>query len=219
MATIAPGAANNKFDFRFTSTAGDRYTREYLFTTSSGTKLTANGILAGQYVQPVTAWVQPEQLLVGAPPLPNDFSAITYLTQGVGLDDYGNIWGPLTPFPQSGVSVFNVSTCATGTTGTTGTTTSSTATPTPTKDTVQVVSASWISSGGGTLSVTCQSSTTDNTKVGMVLNYIIGGTTTAGVTMTATSPGLWTFSNKKIKQPSTVTCRSNLGGSATGPVS
>jgi hypothetical protein len=84
-------------------TARNIYTRDYRVVASTGTVRTRNGILAGQYVQPVTEWVQPELTAPGTPPIPNDFSQMGYLTQGVGPDADGNFWGALNPFPQSGV--------------------------------------------------------------------------------------------------------------------
>jgi hypothetical protein len=100
------GAARNKFDVRIVQpTAPGVYTREYRITAGAGTKLTQNGILAGQYVQPVTEWVQPEMSTPGVPPVGHDFSRYSHLTQGLGYDENGVLWGPLSPFPQSGVSV------------------------------------------------------------------------------------------------------------------
>lgn len=79
---------------------------------STGTTLTKNGILAGQYVQPVAAWIQPELLVPGIPPIPNEFEYMTQLTQGVAYDERtGNFFGPLSPFPQSSVYGVNTSTC------------------------------------------------------------------------------------------------------------
>lgn len=34
-----------------------------------------------------------------------DFSNMAFLTEGVGPDADGNIWGPLDPFPQTGVII------------------------------------------------------------------------------------------------------------------
>ncbi|KAK5651794.1 hypothetical protein OQA88_11661 [Cercophora sp. LCS_1] len=91
------------------------YTREYKFITSSGTVLTKNNITAGQYISPILEWIQPELLVPGAEPLIHEYSALSHLTKGVGPDANGNIFGPLDPFPQTGVTVFDVSTC--GSTG------------------------------------------------------------------------------------------------------
>ncbi|KEY68237.1 hypothetical protein S7711_10896 [Stachybotrys chartarum IBT 7711] len=35
----------------------------------------------------------------------NDFSQMPWLTQGVGVDEHGNLWGPLDPFPQTVVFI------------------------------------------------------------------------------------------------------------------
>lgn len=196
--------------------------------TATAAVLTKNNITAGRYVQPITEWIQPELVNPGQAPLANDFSGFTHLTQGLGLDDNGNIWGPLNPFPQTGVAVFDVSSCPPVTPPTATTTTSSsnpTTTPTPTVvpvDTVTVTAAGWTSSGSGTLTVTCTSSNTNSTQVGMLLDYTLlkEGTTTFNIAMTAsaTQPGTWTFSSVKIKQPSGVTCHSKLGGTKSSTV-
>ena len=92
---------------------GSIYTREYRAIASSGTVVTKNGLVAGQYAAPILEWIQPELLVPGNEPLVNQYGAMAHLTQGVGPDEDGNIFGPLDPFPQSGVTVFNVSTCGT----------------------------------------------------------------------------------------------------------
>ncbi|KAH8788249.1 hypothetical protein F5883DRAFT_657886 [Diaporthe sp. PMI_573] len=99
--------AQNKFEYR--SEILSRYTREfYVVAEIDGiekTILTKNNITAGTYVQPVNVWVQGEQDVPGVPPVPHDFSQMAFLTQGVGVDANGNVWGPLQPFPQTGVIV------------------------------------------------------------------------------------------------------------------
>ncbi|KAK3372722.1 hypothetical protein B0H63DRAFT_497084 [Podospora didyma] len=101
----------NKWLARIDGTLPLDYTREYRAVASTGTVLTRNGILAGQYVAPILEWIQPELLVPGNEPLIHQFSRMTHLTKGVGPDEDGNFWGPLEPFPQSGVTIFNVSTC------------------------------------------------------------------------------------------------------------
>jgi hypothetical protein len=211
---VQTGAARNKFVSKLKSQAGDKYTREYRLTVTGTPKKTSNNIMAGIYVSPPTEIIQPELSVPGIPPIANDFSAFQHLTQGIGPDEAGNIWGPLSPFPQSGVKTFDISTCPPPGTGTgTGTIPS----PSPVPDTVKVTSATWSNTGGGTLSVTCTSTNRDSTQVGMTLDYRIGTTDRFGVTMTAstTTPGTWTFSGPKIKLPNTVTCKSKLNGSAS----
>ncbi|EGO54886.1 hypothetical protein NEUTE1DRAFT_149065 [Neurospora tetrasperma FGSC 2508] len=240
--SLIAGQVRNKFRTGITSVAGDVYAREYVISSTPNPVKTKNGILAGQYIQPVTEWIQPELTTPGLPPIPNDFSAMEHLVKGLGRDEDGNVWGPLDPFPQSGVIVSApapvVNECppplpspsptttptddpqpqptTTVATPATTTTTSTTATPTPTKDTITIIAATWISSGSGTLTVTCTSSNTNNTAVGMLLDTPVQ----MGLVMTGstTQPGTWTFSSVKIKQVASVTCRSRLGGSATGAV-
>lgn len=241
--SLIPGQVRNKFRTGITSVAGDVYDREYVIMSTTNPVRTKNGILAGQYIQPVTEWIQPELTTPGLPPIPNDFTAMEHLVKGLGKDEEGHVWGPLDPFPQSGVTVGQpvAQDCppppaaepspttpstppsddpnqppATTVIPPPPTTTTTSAIPTPTKDTVRVVSAQWISSGSGTLTVTCTSSNTNNSLVGMLLDTPVQ----LGLVMTPsqTQPGTWTFSSVKIKQVTTVTCRSKLGGSGTGGV-
>lgn len=243
--SLITGQVRNKFRTGITSVAGDVYDREYVIMSTTNPVKTRNGILAGQYIQPVTEWIQPELTTPGLPPIPNDFANMEHLVTGLGKDEEGRVWGPLDPFPQSGVTVGQpvINDCPppppepspstpptppdddptnpqpepTTTVETPPpTTTTTSAVPTPTKDTVRIVSAQWISSGSGTLTVTCTSSNTNNTLVGMLLDTPVQ----IGLVMTGstTNPGTWTFSSVKIKQVTTVTCRSKLGGSATGAV-
>jgi len=106
------GGGRNKYVARLDNTQGTQYTREYVFQTSSGVVETRNGLFAGRYVTPVTEWIQPELLVPGIEPIPNEFSLFSHLTRGIGPDEDGNVWGPLSPFPQSGVTVFNPSSCS-----------------------------------------------------------------------------------------------------------
>ncbi|KAK4672062.1 hypothetical protein QC764_611180 [Podospora pseudoanserina] len=102
----------NKWLARIDGTTPSIYTREYRMVASSGTVVTRNGIVAGEYVAPILEWIQPELLVPGIEPIINEYAAMSHLTRGVGPDEDGNIFGPLDPFPQSGVTVFNISTCA-----------------------------------------------------------------------------------------------------------
>ncbi|KAK1673330.1 hypothetical protein BDP55DRAFT_614551 [Colletotrichum godetiae] len=99
--------AQNKFEYR--NNILFRYTREYRVTAEidgvAKTRVTKNGITAGTYVQPVNVWVPGEQDVPGVPPVSYDFSQMEFLTKGVGADDDGNVWGPLEPFPQTGVLI------------------------------------------------------------------------------------------------------------------
>jgi hypothetical protein len=103
------GGANeqNKFEYRSDILTG--YAREYRVVAEIDgipkTRTTKNGLLAGTYVQPVNVWVHAEQNIPGTAPPANDFSQMPWLTQGVGVDEAGNLWGPLEPFPQTGVFI------------------------------------------------------------------------------------------------------------------
>ncbi|KAJ4388785.1 hypothetical protein N0V93_006245 [Gnomoniopsis smithogilvyi] len=101
------GGANEQNKFIYQADLLSRYTREYYvelevdgIVTTFNTK---NGFRAGTYITPVTEWVQGEQNIPGTQPPAMDFSNMAFLTRGVGPDADGNIWGPLDPFPQTGV--------------------------------------------------------------------------------------------------------------------
>jgi hypothetical protein len=101
-ASPAGKGPRNKFVFRSSTTVRTTYTREYHITGSTGTHDSNGGqILAGQYVQPVTEWVFPENGVMGIVPPKNDFSSFTNLVNGLGPDPDApaEVWGPLNPFP------------------------------------------------------------------------------------------------------------------------
>ncbi|PVI06719.1 hypothetical protein DM02DRAFT_513957 [Periconia macrospinosa] len=97
----------NKFEYRADMFSG--YARDYRVVTEIDgvpkTRQTKNGLLAGTYVQPVNVWVHAEQNIPGTAPVPHDFSQMPWITRGVGIDENGNLWGPLEPFPQTGVII------------------------------------------------------------------------------------------------------------------
>jgi hypothetical protein len=97
----------NKFEYRSDILSG--YAREYRVVAEINgvpkTRITKNGLLAGTYVQPVNVWVHAEQNIPGTQPPANDFSQMSWLTQGIGVDENGDLWGPLDPFPQTGVFI------------------------------------------------------------------------------------------------------------------
>lgn len=103
------GGANEQNKFDFDSIIFSNYTRGYKVVAEIDgipkTQVTKNGLIAGQYIQTVNDWVQAEQRFPGVPPVPFDFSQFGHLTQGVGLDSDGNLFGPLRPFPQSDVDI------------------------------------------------------------------------------------------------------------------
>ncbi|KAM6511243.1 Hypothetical protein NCS54_01388500 [Fusarium falciforme] len=103
------GGRNEQNKFEYRNDILHSYTREYKVVAEINgverTRMTKNGILSGTYVQPVNVWVQAEQNIPGTPPVPHDFSEMAFLTKGVGRDEDGNLWGPLDPFPQTGVFI------------------------------------------------------------------------------------------------------------------
>lgn len=61
--------------------------------------MTTNGILGGQYVQPVTEWIFPEVIIPGATQPELGFDNIAPLANGFGPDDAGNVFHQLSPWP------------------------------------------------------------------------------------------------------------------------
>jgi hypothetical protein len=96
-----PSAPRNKWTWRVDSTSSVKYAREYKATSSNGVVLTKNNITAGQYIAPIAEWIFPEVSLPGSQPGKNDFTQMTWLTNGVGPDAKGNMWGPLSPWPDT----------------------------------------------------------------------------------------------------------------------
>lgn len=220
----------NKFEYRTTSGQKVLYAREYYITAANfNNNATTNGIPAGSYVTPVTEWIQPEDSIPGRAPTGHDFSSYGWMINGLGRDADSNLWGPLDPFPQSGVTVYDNSQCppaaaAPATPATTPAATPSStssaaaaATSKPPVDTVTIATSSnWTSSGGGTLTVQCISSNTNDSLVNMKMSYTNkDGTSILSMTAANTGKGVWNFSSNKIKQPTRVTCTSSLGGSAS----
>ncbi|ORY03223.1 hypothetical protein BCR34DRAFT_492561 [Clohesyomyces aquaticus] len=96
-ATPRAGDPRCKWEFRAGTNTAGTYTREYRIKANNPVITTDNGLEAGQYVQPVTEWIQPEVAVPGAEPPPFAFSGIRGLVQGDYLD--GKQFGPLSPFP------------------------------------------------------------------------------------------------------------------------
>jgi hypothetical protein len=89
-----------KWEWRSDRTDIGLYTRNYRVTAGSGTQLTSDGILAGQYIQPVTEWIFPEVITPGALPPPLDFNGFGHLANGFGPSSDGSlIFGQLDPWP------------------------------------------------------------------------------------------------------------------------
>ncbi|KAL0941612.1 uncharacterized protein CTRU02_204375 [Colletotrichum truncatum] len=222
--------ARNKFEYRNKATLNDVYAREYRIVAGNGIFNTNNNIQAGSYVMPVSEWIQPEDSTPGLPPAPHDFRSYGWLVKGLGRDADGNLWGPLDPFPQSNVAIYDNSKCPPATpatpvtspvaspgTGNGGSAASpSPAAPTPKvyPDVVTFTGFNWASSQSGTLTAQCTSNNTNDAAVAMKLTYTNKDGTTVGLPMISAGKGVWNFLSNKIKQPTEVICKSGLGGSA-----
>ena len=100
--SATPQGARLKWEWRSESTSLVKYAREYKATSSNGVKETNGGqIMAGQYVAPVAEWIFPEITAPGTQPAKLDFTQMTWLTNGLGPDANGKVWGPLAPWPDS----------------------------------------------------------------------------------------------------------------------
>ncbi|KAF6812113.1 hypothetical protein CMUS01_13132 [Colletotrichum musicola] len=212
--------ARNKFEYRLKATQNDQYAREYRVVAGTGTVTTTNNILAGQYVMPVSEWIQPEDSTPGRPPTGHDFRSYGWMSKGLGRDADGNLWGPLDPFPQGNPPpIFDNSKCAPVTPPTPASSSSAPPASSPTPkvypDVVTMPPYTWASSQSGTLTVSCTSNNTNDALVNMKLSYSNKDGITTGLGMTAAGGGRWTFNSNKIKQPTSVSCKSSLGGSAT----
>jgi hypothetical protein len=91
------GDIRNKFTFRADANSITSYTREYKIVASSGTKTTNDGIIAGQYIQPVTEWIFPEANVPGIITPPRRFDLISPLANGYFFE--GEQYGQLKPWP------------------------------------------------------------------------------------------------------------------------
>ncbi|TKX27708.1 hypothetical protein C1H76_0135 [Elsinoe australis] len=102
-ASIRPADVRNKWIWRAGASALTKYSRDYLVTTSTGTRETNGGqIIAGRYVQPVTEWIFPR-----APSL-----VMVNLRDGIGPDAEGNVWGQLKPWPVGAAPTPFTTNCA-----------------------------------------------------------------------------------------------------------
>lgn len=100
--SASPTGARLKWTWRAESRALIKYAREYKATSSNGLKETNGGqIIAGQYVAPIAEWIFPEITAPGTQPGKLDFTQMTWLTNGLGPDANGKVWGPITPWPDT----------------------------------------------------------------------------------------------------------------------
>ncbi|KAL1606312.1 hypothetical protein SLS60_003714 [Paraconiothyrium brasiliense] len=95
--TATPRAGDVRCKWEARVAASTPYTREYVIKTNNPVIETKDGLKAGQYVTPVTEWIQPEVNIPGAEPPPNRFSDMRGLVQGDFFE--GEQFGPLFPFP------------------------------------------------------------------------------------------------------------------------
>ncbi|KAE9992619.1 hypothetical protein EG327_008362 [Venturia inaequalis] len=81
-------------------------------------------------------------------------------------------------------------------------------------DVVKVESFTWVSSQSGTISVSCRSNVVDGTASVMTLfATTLNGGSVSMVKATG-DPGLFTYQSRSVKNPGSVSCTSNLGGTS-----
>ncbi|KAJ7652402.1 hypothetical protein DFH06DRAFT_1418842 [Mycena polygramma] len=100
-----------KIDYRMGKTDAGAATREVRFRYSSGTSAGPKGLVAGEFTQPIFAYIFPEMTILGAAQVPLEFNLMPFLAQGSGLFQFGNtlttqltnppIVGQLSPWPGS----------------------------------------------------------------------------------------------------------------------
>jgi len=88
-------------------------------------------------------------------------------------------------------------------------------TKTTTLDVITIDTFTWQSSQSGTLSVTCHSNVVDGSVTSMRLTGSTLPNGGSAMSAVGSTPGAFTFQARSIKLPTSVTCKSNIGGSAT----
>jgi len=226
------GAPAGRTLFRLGTTNASPPPRNVLFKMSTGTTEGPQGIVAGQFVQPVFNYIFPELINIGRPMLIDSFQTIPYLAQGGGPFVPGNplttppanpsIVGQLNPWPGPGAPA--AVTCPGTTAQPPAADPPAAAPPAPgapppagtPKDTVTIVSiVKGLNRNGVTpLSITATSSDTSGNAV---LSVTIAGGQNLGPTNMRNDGNGNYFLRISTKRPKTVTITSNEGGSASAP--
>ncbi|KAF2260145.1 hypothetical protein CC78DRAFT_439185, partial [Lojkania enalia] len=206
-----------KWEFRQDSNANSIYTREYMIRMIEGS---INRIQAGQYVQPISEWIQPEVDVLGTEPPPFRFRNVSALVNSDFLD--GKQFGPLhsllflralTPY-----QVFQSMSCPSlgprhlpppPIKATIDVTVSNAV---DVKDEVYVDTYTWESHQSRTKLVKCHSNVVngDNTSMTVWLNN--GARQIPMQADGTTSNGKWQYSSRDVDRSTNVRCVSNLGG-------
>ncbi|RDW68550.1 hypothetical protein BP5796_09207 [Coleophoma crateriformis] len=244
--TAATAAPAGRCVYRMGKTDESPAPRQVLFRLSSGTTTLSNGIIAGQFVQPVFDYIFPELAAFGTNQFPNSFDLMPYLAKGSGPYVPGTfgatppatpvIVGQLSPFPMavapaatscpppasstassapaSTVSSVPASSVVASPTSVVASPTSSAA-PTSTvvpKDTITIVSASQ----GTVRGVTTVNASARSDNPNAVLTFsMVGPNPINNAAMTKDNTGLWSISVSVKNKGSSVTIKSQFGGSAT----
>jgi hypothetical protein len=84
------------------------------------------------------------------------------------------------------------------------------------RDIVKVESFTHVSSQSGTISVSCRSSVVDASLTFMTLTASTLPNGSVQMVKSTADPGLFTYQSRSVKNPGTVSCTSNLGGTSGG---
>lgn len=242
--TAAPAG---KTVFRLGKTDVSPVPRNAGFRSQTGTMAGPQGIIAGQFIQPVFENIFPELIDFGSRPLINSFDVIPYLTKGSGPFVPGNLLSPpptttsivgqLSPWPGATAPSTTSCTPIPSTSASSSASSSSPSTsPTPIPDSVTITTITSGKNQGGTgssyrhskiyiLTSTFQGITpvtvvakSTNTSGSAKLTLTITGNVNSGPTQMNNDGGGNYSLTISVKGPKTATVNSDGGGTATGAV-
>jgi hypothetical protein len=95
--TVKAGDVRNKFDIRITDAAVSKSAAEYRVRANKGVKTVSKGLLAGQYVSPITDLIWPEVNVPGTVWPQNAFELFGQLKNGFVMNN--KQYGQLKPWP------------------------------------------------------------------------------------------------------------------------
>jgi hypothetical protein len=221
--TIAP---IGRCIFRMGKTDVSPATRNVGFRYSNGVVTQANGLVAGQFIQPVFNFIFPEIVTFGANVPELAFDHMPFLAAGSGPYVPGNvvtpplanppIIGPLSPWPGANTPVPPQCPTVTSAPSSTSSTPSATPTPTPVPDTITITSATKVKDRGGAFVVTVNAKS--NNPAATLQLAVAGPNPLPASPMTRNPDGTFSLTVSVKGTPTSVTVTSQFGGSATSAV-
>ncbi|KAJ7604817.1 hypothetical protein DFH06DRAFT_274226 [Mycena polygramma] len=220
-----------KIVYRLGKVDASPVTREVGFRYSSGTSDGPGGIIAGQFIQPIFAYIFPELISFGANEVPNQFDVIPFLSLGSGPFEFGNylaaplptptIVGQLNPWPgfptpaatscppPSPPASSSASSSLPSSSSATSATSSASSTPSPVKDVITLISASAKNQKG---QMTTSAVASSNNPTAQLFMAIIGVDNVSPQPMTKLANGQFSLDISTKGKPSSVVITSSLGG-------